>query len=168
MNVAEPQPAVPKPKLRWFQFSLRTLLVAMLLVAGFFAGYRTGFQRGRAAGEAQREKDISYAVAYPVSDLLLMPGFPKESEDYDGLMDNIIECVAPGTWECNGGTATCVPSKSNKSLRIVQTQEVHSMIRDYLQVQRHAQIEWIAGQRPPNLTPIPRFDLAPPPTTPAR
>ncbi len=31
MSVAEPQPAAPKPKLRWFQYSLRSLLLVMLL-----------------------------------------------------------------------------------------------------------------------------------------
>jgi hypothetical protein len=31
MSVANPQPAVPKPKLRWFQFSLRTMLVVVTL-----------------------------------------------------------------------------------------------------------------------------------------
>jgi len=33
MSEPEPQPAVPKPKLRWFQFSLRTLLVFVTLVS---------------------------------------------------------------------------------------------------------------------------------------
>jgi hypothetical protein len=33
MSVAEPQSAVPKPKLRWYQFSLRTLLVFVTLSA---------------------------------------------------------------------------------------------------------------------------------------
>ena len=33
MSIAESQPAVPKPKLRWFQFSLRTLLVVVTLCA---------------------------------------------------------------------------------------------------------------------------------------
>ena len=33
MSVADPQTAVPKPKLRWFQFSLQTLLVVVTLCA---------------------------------------------------------------------------------------------------------------------------------------
>jgi hypothetical protein len=33
MNVTEPQPAVPKLKLRWYQYSLRTLLLLPVLVA---------------------------------------------------------------------------------------------------------------------------------------
>ena len=33
MSVAEPQPAAPKPKLRWFQYSLRSLLLITLLLS---------------------------------------------------------------------------------------------------------------------------------------
>ena len=33
MMPIEPQPAVPKPKLRWFQFSLRSLLVLTLVAS---------------------------------------------------------------------------------------------------------------------------------------
>jgi len=33
MSVADPQPTAPKPKLRWFQYSLRTLLVVVTLFA---------------------------------------------------------------------------------------------------------------------------------------
>ncbi len=169
MSELDPQPTTGKPKLRWNQFSIWALLLAMLFIAGFFAGYRTGFQLGRTAGQAQREKDVPYAVAYPVSDLLLgVPDFPGSSEDYDSLMENVQMCVAPQTWECNGGTGTCLPSVSDKSLRIAQTQEVHTMIRDFLQALCKRQIEWIKGQRPPNVTPIPRFDVVPPPTPPAR
>jgi hypothetical protein len=36
VEVAESQPAPPTPALRWFQFRLRSLLLAMLLVALFF------------------------------------------------------------------------------------------------------------------------------------
>jgi hypothetical protein len=36
MSVPKPQPATPKPGVRWFQYSLRTLLLATLLVALFF------------------------------------------------------------------------------------------------------------------------------------
>ena len=121
-------------KLRWNQFSIWSLLLATLFVAGFFAGYRTASSGEGRQEKLRREKDIPCAVTYPVSDLLLtVPEFPKESEDYDALMDNIQECVAPGSWESNGGSGTCVPSASDKSLRIVQTQEVHAMIRDFLQ-----------------------------------
>ena len=170
MTTPELQPAEAKPTRRPYQFSIRSLFLAILFVAGFFAGYRTGFQRGRSAGEAHREKNVPYAVNYPVSDLLLnAPGFLKKSEDYDGLMDSIQVCVAPGTWECNGGTGKCVPCESDKSLRIVQTQEVHAMVRDFLQALRKRQIEWIAGRRPPNLTPIPSYDVdSPSPTALAR
>ena len=31
MSIAEPQPAVPKPKLRWYQYRLRTLLIFVTL-----------------------------------------------------------------------------------------------------------------------------------------
>ena len=33
MSVADPKPVVPKPKLRWFQFTLRTLLVVVTLAS---------------------------------------------------------------------------------------------------------------------------------------
>jgi hypothetical protein len=47
MRTTEPQPAAPR-KVRWYQMSLRTLLLLMLLVAVYLAGrssldYRTAF-----------------------------------------------------------------------------------------------------------------------------
>ena len=40
MAIAEPQAVAPRPKLRWFQYSLRTLLVLMTLVAAGLGIYK--------------------------------------------------------------------------------------------------------------------------------
>jgi len=47
MNVAESQPAVSKPKLRWYRYSLWYLLSAMALVALFFVLDLVGFHYPR-------------------------------------------------------------------------------------------------------------------------
>ena len=52
MSVEEPQPAVPKPELRWYQYRLRTLLVALTLasvgMSWFTASRQWAEQRRRA------------------------------------------------------------------------------------------------------------------------
>ncbi len=45
----------PKPKLRWYQFSLRTLLIATLVTGVFFGWLGTRLQRARKNREAEAE-----------------------------------------------------------------------------------------------------------------
>jgi hypothetical protein len=56
MSLAEPQPAVPKTKLRWYQFSLRTLLVFVTLCAIVCSCLAVMMQ------EAKREREIAAVI----------------------------------------------------------------------------------------------------------
>jgi hypothetical protein len=40
---------------RWFQLSLRSIFLLILLVAAYFAGYRTAVRHGEQARQAERE-----------------------------------------------------------------------------------------------------------------
>jgi hypothetical protein len=51
MNEQEPHPALPKPKLRWYQFSLRGLLVFVLLVSIAMSALTAYFRPARLDGE---------------------------------------------------------------------------------------------------------------------
>jgi hypothetical protein len=75
MNNANP----PKPKRRWYQFSLRTLLV-LLLVAGVFLGWRTH----RARTNRQRVASVRNAV--------------DEIEKLSGKVDWKYEVLRDTTW----------------------------------------------------------------------
>ena len=52
MTATEPQPAAPKPKRRWFQYSLRTLLLFMLLVSIGMSWVAVKMQQARRQKEA--------------------------------------------------------------------------------------------------------------------
>ncbi|HUT88588.1 MAG TPA: M56 family metallopeptidase [Thermoguttaceae bacterium] len=59
--------------------------------------------------------------------------------DYESLIDLIETTVAPDTWEVVGGPGTIAPLKTNLSLVVNQTQEVHEEIVDLLEQLRRMQ-----------------------------
>ncbi len=85
-NTNEVQPAKPamsdKPKRRWFQFSLKTLLVATVLIAGPAA--RIGYLRERALFH---EREAAAALP-PKWHLVASPG--KYEEHYGSLVGSFL------------------------------------------------------------------------------
>ena len=87
MSVAEPQPAAPKPKLRWFQFSLRTLLVATTLFAVLCSLFswqvkRAQFQKQCVAAIRNRGGHVHYD--YKVANWYASSPVPKYLLDWLG------------------------------------------------------------------------------------
>jgi hypothetical protein len=77
MSEIEPQPAVPKPKLRWFQFSLRSLLIATAVLAfllGMVVHFRTHLYLRYVTA---REKQFAEVKAIPTSP---MPDTPDPND----------------------------------------------------------------------------------------
>jgi len=58
-----------KSKRRWLQFSLSTLFVVTLGVAGFFAGFRMGEERGYEMGVQRRRSETPVTRVYDVAGL---------------------------------------------------------------------------------------------------
>ena len=62
----------PKSKRRWLQFSLSSLFVLTLAVAGFLSGYLVGEDRGYESGLQRRLSETCVVRVYAVADLLTM------------------------------------------------------------------------------------------------
>ncbi len=92
MNTTESQPAAPKPKRRWYQYSLRTLLLAFVLFALAMGWVETRLQRAqqqRAAveringlgGFSEYDYDYNYNQSHPLENgplgLQDPPGSPR-------------------------------------------------------------------------------------------
>jgi len=83
MNTTESQPSAPKPKRRWYQYSLRTLLLAFFLFALLMGWAETRFQnaqRQRAAVER-----IEGMGGYAEYDYIC--NFPQAHSDENGPID---------------------------------------------------------------------------------
>ena len=55
---------------RGFQFTLVTLFILTLSVAGTLAGYRIGFRQGYVRGELKRKSEIPFSKVFGVADLV--------------------------------------------------------------------------------------------------
>lgn len=71
MNGSSPDSEKPKSKRRWMQFSLSTLFVLTLGIAGFLSGYKVGEKRGYQSGLNKRLSEECVARVYDVSDIVL-------------------------------------------------------------------------------------------------
>ena len=57
-STSEPLPARSKPRRRWFRFSLRTLLILVLVIAAFFGGWTANeWKRQRELQQARQETE---------------------------------------------------------------------------------------------------------------
>jgi hypothetical protein len=71
MSVVEPQPIVPKPKLRWYQFSLRSLLIATAVLAfllGMAIHFRTHLYVRYVTAREEKFADVKAIPASPMPD----------------------------------------------------------------------------------------------------
>ncbi|MCH8047645.1 MAG: hypothetical protein IID44_28460 [Planctomycetes bacterium] len=113
----------PKPKRRWYQFSLRTLLVVSVAIAAALGYFSDRVRTQRAAVAAIREAggDVIYdweycdpqsAEAY-LESIDRQPRIPKWITDYlgDDVFYSVAEVSFPGAWkytahECTDDTLT--------------------------------------------------------------
>jgi hypothetical protein len=83
----------------WRQFSLKTLLLAMLIAAVFCGAYRLGFKAGR----SER--------------------LTSKTADFDALIELITSTIAPNTWEDAGGTNTALSVDSGWAITDIEAVE---------------------------------------------
>lgn len=145
-----------KPRRRWLQFGIATLLLLMLFIAGLFSGYRTGYQAGYEAGQQQREQETLVNKVYAVGDLLLQSDKDPANKgvatrdgspaDFDSMIDMITSTIEPSTWDTVGGPGSIVPYENNFSLVVSQTPSVHEKIVDlFTQLRRKTKGDCTSG-----------------------
>ncbi|MEQ1829262.1 MAG: hypothetical protein ABL921_25080 [Pirellula sp.] len=130
------------PKSR-FQFTLVTIFVLLLAVAGTLSGYRVGFQRGYLGGERKRQLEIPFAKVFLVDDLVGPhddDSSSVSSKNYESLIGIIEQTIALESWAAAGGTGTILAMPSNQTLMINQTLDVHEKIESLLSQIRAAKV----------------------------
>jgi hypothetical protein len=109
----------------FWQFAIRSLLFAILCVAGFFAGFRVGYDRG---AEKRRSEDFSTKV-YSVSDFT----------SADEMISTIIRTIDIESWEDVGGPGKITGAPDDPaSVIIYQTGANHDSIERLLTDLREA------------------------------
>lgn len=121
---------IPKPKRRWFRYSLRVLF-GFVLIAGIIAGVTGLYVRQRL------EEREYFAATYFVGDVLgqrVQTG--TNGPAYAALIQEIRDSVAPNTWESVGGLGTIRQFAGNSSLVVSQKKAVHEGLADFLSAKR--------------------------------
>ncbi len=124
----------PHPTKRRLQFTLVTLFILMLCVAGTLSGYRVGFDQGYVRGERKRQSEAPFPKVYAVADLV-KPQVDDPSAalpNYDTLIELIQQIIAPDSWADAGGSGAIESFPTNLSLVIRQTEDVHEQIESLL------------------------------------
>ena len=77
-------------------------------------------------------------VVYPVADLVKTP----QGDDYDTLIDGLMETLHPETWKYTGtGEGTIAPDLNGHAIVVAQSWEVHEQIEAYLTALRKAKLQ---------------------------
>lgn len=134
---------VDSARRRWWQFSLRTVfllvLVAALVLGSYRFGFRAGYDNGIVDGLNHRKwVGRMYAQAYYVTDLVkLRPNDNNVAAEATRLIQNINVHVLPGTWNTNGGEAAISYVDAQRTLVVSHDQDGHERIAEFLEQLRH-------------------------------
>jgi len=106
----------PSPRSRRWQFTLRTLLFALLCVSGMLAGFQFGYYRG----VLQRQAETMSTRVYPIGDLVYRD--PQSTgPDLTPLIDLITSTVSAESWDVVGGPGSISGTDDPLTLVIAQT-----------------------------------------------
>lgn len=115
------------------RFSIKMLLVAVLIAAGTFAGYRRGVDVGRQQGPIV-PTDISdskiYSRDYDVSDIA------TTDAELETLVDAIYRTAEPDDWAINGGYAELNHDADEGLLNVSHVWPGHIAVVKFLQTFR--------------------------------
>jgi len=135
----------PKSRRRWLQFSLSTLFVLTLGVAGFLSGYRVGEERGYQTWLQKRLSETPVTRVYDVADLVSVAdprkhpaSRPSEGTlaDFDSLIDLITTTIQPEEWDSVGGPGSVAPHEGTLTLVVHQYPFVHEELENLFQTLR--------------------------------
>jgi len=90
----------------------------------------------------------TFAVIYPVSDLINANSTPADSEQ---LLRALTNAVQPATWDVVGGYGNAQVDRPRQTLSVRQTWSVHRDVQDYLKQAK--QLQRTVINRPPGPTP---------------
>lgn len=129
------------------QFTLRTILWTMFLVAAVIVAYKRGFQVGFLQGENFRNAvSIAYVKAYNIADLVTFdPATTSDLLYADDLKRDICNDVLPNTWTERGGPATLSANWPLRTIVIYHDRDGHERIASYLEHRR--KLEQVAKQK---------------------
>lgn len=115
---------VPRPNRRWLQIGLKAFLICSLL-AGVILGYYGRWWRTHAVE--------TYVQTYDVADLVV-PKAPTAyvASDFELLIQQINERVAPDSWTGNGGPGAIRAFPTNVTLVVTQSSDVHKELAQFL------------------------------------
>ena len=120
------------------QFSLRTILWMMVVVAAAISAYRSGYIAGLVEAENRRKSVGTYAKAYNVADLVAFDPTATSELDYAyALIQDLRRDVLPKSWNEQGGPATLAAYANNKVIVVSHDQNGHDNIAEYLQRRRN-------------------------------
>ncbi len=111
------------------RFGLRTMLVAMLVLASSFASYHYGLNRGRTLGPMVPTNlipDTVYTREYDVSDLV------TSASDAEMVLNGLRESIEPTSWAVAGGCAEIQFNTDSGSFIVDQTWLGHFSVARYL------------------------------------
>jgi len=113
----------PSPRSRRWQFTLGTLLFALLCVGGMLAGFQFGYYRG----VLQRRAETMSTRVYPIGDLVY-----RESQttrpDFTMLIDLITSAISAESWDVVGGPGSIAGTEDPIALVVAQTGTNHDAI----------------------------------------
>ena len=125
-----------RPRRKWWQFGVGTLLFMTFCSAGGLGGYRAGLSIGRREGFANaREEDRLRTIdikAISVQSLLDEPGIDSEKRA-QRIITLITTTIAPESWVDVGGPHSAHYFASKQCIDIVATGAVHDQVTDLLE-----------------------------------
>jgi len=124
----------PPPRSRRWQFTLRTLLFALLCVGGMLAGFQFGYYRG----VLQRRAETMSTRVYPVGDLVYRP--QASGPDPTMLIDLVTSSISVDSWDTVGGPGSISSTDDPLALVIAQTGANHDAIAALLADLRAAKV----------------------------
>jgi hypothetical protein len=119
-----------KPKRRWFQFGLGTLLLSVLFLSCVLSAWRTGYRSGYRAKEEEIAENTPHVVTYDVADLVRNNRAVPSEASVAILIELIESTVEPRSWERVGGPGSISADSSNARLVVCHFSPVHKELAE--------------------------------------